>query len=152
MADPISNPPTLSGFVQWGQTVMGIPTTAMSPTDPGWNYAFQVATDLIPTSYFVNLPDIYTLCVYNCGGSLLIQFQQDYPGQTYWSDARAKFGVNNFVAGVINSASDSSTSEALAVGQGLQNLTLLDLQRIKDPYGRMAWAYLQSIGTLWGIS
>lgn len=152
MADPISNPPTLAGFVQWGQTVMGIPSTAMSPTDPGWAFAFQVATDSIPTSYFTNLPDIYTLAVYNWGGSLLIQFQQDYPGQTYWLNARANFGINNFVAGVITDSADSSTSQSFAIGHGLQDLTLLDLQRIKDPYGRTALSFLQQIGTLWGLS
>ena len=35
---------------------------------------------------------------------------------------------------------------------GLQNLTITDLQRIKDPYGRQAIAYMQSIGTLWGLT
>lgn len=152
MADPIVSPPTLSGFVSWAQAVMGIPTTALSPTDPGWNYAYTVAVDLVPTDFANTLPDIYTLTVYNYAGSLLLQFQQDYRGQTFFANARASYGINNFVPGVVTSAADSTTSESLAVGVGLQNLQLIDLQRIKDPYGRQALAYMQSIGTLWGLN
>ena len=121
MADPIVSPPTLDGFIAWAYAVMGIPTTAISPDDPGWNYAFIVAVDLVPTDFANTLKDIYTLTVYN-------------------------------YAGVVTSASDVSTSETLAVGQGLQNLGLLDLQRIKDPYGRQAVAYMQTLGTLWGLT
>ena len=152
MADPIVSPPTLQGFIAWAYAVMGIPTTAMSPDDPGWNYAFIVAVDLVPTDFAGTLSDIYTLTVYNYAGSQLLQFQQDYPGQDFFSVARKAYGINNFIAGVVTSASDVSTSETLAVGQGLQDLGLLDLQRIKDPYGRQAIAFMQTFGTLWGLS
>jgi hypothetical protein len=152
MADPIVSPPTLDGFIAWAYAVMGIPTTAMSPTDPGWNYAFVVAQDLVPDYFSGTLDDIYTLTVYNYAGSQLLQFQQDYNGQTFFADARQAYGINNFIAGVVNSASDVSTSETLAVGRGLQDLGLLDLQRIKDPYGRQAIAFMQTFGTLWGIN
>ena len=65
---------------------------------------------------------------------------------------RKNFGVNNFTAGVITSASDNGTAESMAVGMGLQNLTLTDLQRLKDPYGRQALSWMQDIGTLWGLT
>ncbi len=152
MASPIASTPTLDGFIAWAQAVMGIPTTAMSPTDPGWNYAFVVALDIVPTDFASMVPDIYTLTVYNWAGSQLLQFQQDYPGQNYFTQLRAKFGINNFVAGVINAAGDVSTHESLAVGHGLRDLSMLDLQRIKDPYGRVALSYMQQLGTLWGLS
>lgn len=152
MADPIVSPPTLQGFIAWAYAVMGIPTTAMSPDDPGWNYAYTVAVDLVPTDFANTLGDIYVLTVYNYAGSQLLQFQQDYEGQTFWQSARKDFGINNFVAGVVTSASDVSTSETLAVGRGLQDLGLLDLQRIKDPYGRQAVAFMQTLGTLWGLT
>lgn len=152
MASPIISPPSLNGFIAWAKWAMGIPTTAMAPDDPGWLYAFTVAQDLVPTDLASGLPDIYTLTVYNFGGSLLIQWQQDYPGQTFWEDARKQFGVSSFTAGVIESASDVTTSESLAIGEGLKNLTLMDLQRIKDPYGRQALAYMQALGTCWGLS
>lgn len=150
MADPITSPPTLAGFIAWSRAVMGLPTTAISDNDPGYAYAFQVAQDLVPDGMGIN--DIYTLTVYNWAGSTLLQFQQDYPGQTVFSQARQAYGINNFTPGVVSSASDVSTSETLAVGKGLQNLDLLSLQRIKDPYGRQAIAYMQALGTLWGLT
>jgi len=152
MADPIVSPPSLNGFITWAQNVMGIPTSAMPQNDPGWNYAYVVALDIVPTDFAATIPDIYTLTVYNWAGSQVLQFQQDQPGQTYFATLRAQFGINNFVAGVINSAGDVSTNEALSVGHGLRDLSLLDLQRIKDPYGRVALSYMQQLGTLWGLS
>lgn len=147
----IENPPTLTGFIAWTRTVMGIPTTVMADNNPGFEYAFSVAKDMIPLD-LNKVPNIYTLTVYNWGGSLLIQFQQDPTGFTFFTDARKSYGVNSFTAGVIEHAADASTSESMAIGQGLKNLDILSLQRIKDPYGRQAVAYMQSIGTLWGLS
>ena len=152
MTSPIENTPTLAGFVEWAYAVMGIPTTAMSPTDPGWGFAFAVAKDIVPMDFACLAPGIYTLTVYNWAGSQLLQFQQDYQGQNYFTQLRAKFGISNFVAGVINSAGDLNTHESLSIGKGLQNLDLLSLQRLKDPYGRTAIAYMQQLGTLWGIT
>jgi len=150
MADPIVSPPSLAGFIAWAYAVMRIPTTAMSPDDPGWNYAYTISEDIVPVGFFSS--DIYTLTVYNWAGSQLLQFQQDYQGQTYFTQLRAQFGINNFVAGVVNAAGDVSTHESLAVGHGLRDLSLLDLQAIKDPYGRRALSYMQQIGTLWGLN
>jgi len=152
MSDPITSPPTLAGFVAWSQAVMGLNSVVISPTDQGYAYAFQIALDIVPKDFANTVPDIYTLTVYNWGGSQLIQWQQDYAGQTFFADARQAYGMNNFVAGVISSASDVSTSETLTIGKGLQNLQLLDLQAIKDPYGRQALAFMQTIGTLWGLT
>lgn len=151
MASPIESPPTLAGFIAWTRAVMGIPTTVMADDNLGYTYAFQIAKDMVPLD-LNKIPDIYTLTVYNWGGSNLIQFQQDPVGQTFFADARKSYGVNSFVAGVVNHAADSTTSEALTIGKGLQNLSLIDLQKLKDPYGRQALAYMMSIGTLWGLS
>lgn len=131
---------------------MGLTTIVIADTDIGYSYAYQVSLDLVPMDFSVLAPDIYTLAVYNMAGSNLLQWQQDIPGQTFFADARASYGINNFVAGVINSAADSTTSEALSVGKGLQNLDLISLQAIKNPYGRQAIAFMQSLGTLWGLT
>lgn len=147
----IANPPTLAGFIAWTRAVMGIPTTVMADSDPGFENAFLIAKDLVPLD-LGKVPNIYTLTVYNWAGSLLIQFQSDPTGFTFFTDARKAYGVNSFTAGVIEHASDSSTAESMAIGQGLKNLDILSLQRIKDPYGRQAVAYMQSIGTLWGLT
>jgi hypothetical protein len=151
MSNPIT-PPSLAGFIAWTRAVMGIPTTAIADNDVGYQYAYQVALDLVPLDLNVLSPDIYTLTVYNMGGSNLLQWQQDYVGQTFFADARKAYGINNFVAGVVTGAGDVSTNESLAVGKGLQNLDLISLQAIKNPYGRQAIAFMQSLGTLWGLN
>ena len=152
MTTPITPPPTLAGYIAWTRDVMGIPTIAIPDNDVGYETSYNVALELIPLTLNEMSPLIYTLTVYNWAGSNLLQFQQDIVGQTFFADLRKGFGINSFVAGVINSASDTGTSESLSVGQGLQNLDMLSLQRIKDPYGRQAVAYMQSIGTLWGLT
>lgn len=131
---------------------MGITSTYMSPTDAGWNNAYCIAIELIPLRMQRISPVIYTLCVYNWAGSQLLQYQQDIAGQSFFKNARKGFGIDSFVPGVITEGHDESTGQSMAVGAGLQNLTLNDLQRIKDPYGRQALAYLQDLGPLWGMS
>ena len=152
MTDPIDTVPTLAGFIAWSRVAMGIPTTAIADDAPGYAAAYQVAIAVVPTDYAATEGAIYTLTVYNWAGSQLIQFQHDIRGQSFFEDARRAFGVNSFVAGVVNSASDEGTSESLTIGKGLQNLSLMDMQRLKDPYGRQALAFMQTFGTLWGLS
>lgn len=144
--------PTLAGFTAWIYAVMGIPLAALPNTDPGIATAYDFAIEMVPPYMATLSPTIYTATVYNWGGSQLLQWQQDQPGQTYFAQARQAFGINNFVAGVVLSASDNGTSESMQIGQGLSNLDLVSLQRIKDPYGRQAIAYLQQLGTLWGLT
>ena len=108
MADPISNPPTLAGYIAWSRVVMGLPTTAISDNDPGYVYSFQIAQDVVPDELNSAVPDIYTLTVYNWAGSTLLQFQQDYPGQTVFTAARQAYGINNFAAGVVRSEEHTS--------------------------------------------
>jgi hypothetical protein len=152
MTNPIVYPPTLEGFIAFTRTTMGIPLTAIFDTDPGYAISYQVALDLVPLDFARSSPDIYTLTVYNFAGSQLLQTQPDAPGQTYFAEVRKAYGINSFVAGVIDTSADSTTSQHMLVGQGLQNLSIMDLQRLKDPYGRQALAYMQAIGTLWGLT
>lgn len=144
--------PTIAGFEAWCRAVMGITTTAMPVNDPGFTYAFTFANSLVPAYMSCIDPTIYTATVYNLGGSNVLQYQQDQTGQTFFTTARASYGINSFVAGVISSSGDEATSDTFAVGHGLQNLDLISLQAIKNPYGRQAMAYLQAMGTVWGSS
>ena len=148
---PIAATPSVTDFQVWAAATMGLTTTVIPSNDPGYSFAFQVAQDLVPYDLMA-IPDIYTLCVYNYAGSLLLQNQQDQAGQTFFANARTAYGINSFVAGVINGSNDVSTGQTLSVGKGLQNLDLNSLQLLKDPYGRQALTYMQMIGTLWGLS
>jgi len=144
--------PTLSGFVNFCRNVVGISVIEMPDGDAGFLNSYTVALEWIPINISDYSPTLYTLAVYNWGASLLIQFQQDQVGQVFFTNARSSFGVNNFMAGVINYASNDATNQSMTVGKGLSNMTLTDLQRVKDPYGRQALAILQDLGTLWGMT
>lgn len=97
-------------------------------------------------------PSIYELAVYNLGGDMLINFAADQPGQTFFAAARASYGINSFVAGVVGASADESTSESLVVPEAMKNLTLQNLQNLKTPYGRQYLYYAQAFGTMWGLT
>ena len=144
--------PTVAGFTAWAQAVMGITTAVMPSNDPGWADAFSFAQQWVPMDINGYAPQMYTACVYNYAGSLLLQYQQDQTGQNFFVNARKQFGITNFLPGVISTASNEATSETSTVGDGLKNLQAIDLLRVKDPYGRQAVAIMQSTGTLWGLN
>jgi len=144
--------PTLAGFEAYCRNPVGITTDVMPLNDPGFALWLAIALEWIPCELQQVSATLYTYCVYNWGVSVLLQFQQDQTGQTYFADKRATFGIYNLLAGVISGTADESTSTSLTVGKGMSNLSLQDLQRIKDPYGRDAIATLMEMGTLWGLT
>lgn len=72
--------------------------------------------------------------------------------EIYFSSARVKFNLTGFVAGVISSSSDVSTSESILNPDFMTGLTMGNLQNLKTPYGRAYLAIAQDYGTLWGVS
>ena len=144
--------PTLAGFTTFCRDIVGISIAAMPDNDPGFQQALDYANEWIPNQLAVYSPALYTAAIYNWAASLLIQFQPDQSGQVFFVNARKSFGIGNFVPGVISSASNEATSQSMTVGKGLSNMSLTDMQRVKDPYGRNALAILMDLGTLWGLS
>ena len=124
----------------------------MPEDDAGFQLALDYSVLWIPLNLNVYSPALYTNAVYNWAASFLIQYQQDQSGQVFFTNARSSFGINNFMAGVINYASNDATNQSMTVGKGLQDMSLTDLQRVKDPYGRAALAILQDLSTLWGLT
>ena len=149
MADQI---PTLEGYTAFCRNVVGITANVMPDDDPGFADTLLFAQQWIPETLRCLACYLYTAAVYNWGVSLIIQYQGDQAGQVFFRDARAGYGVNNLVPGVISSTADESTSTTLTVGRALSNLSLMDLQRAKDPYGRQALSILMDMGPLWGLS
>lgn len=144
--------PSLAGFITWARTAIGV-TTAQLPDDSVWFvYAYNVAIEIVYTQINCVSPTIYTLAVYNLAGDNLINFAQDVPPSTFFADARKNFLIYSFVAGVITSSADQSTSQSLGVPESLKNLTLGNLQNLKTPWGRAYLAFAQDMGTLWGLS
>jgi hypothetical protein len=144
--------PTLAGFIAWMQDVVQVPTSALPSNSPVIPIAYGVALDLCLTGIQAISQDIYTLCVYNLAMDNLINYAPDQTGQTYFQDLRKQFGINNFVAGVVQSTSDESTSTSYAVSEDLKNLSLADLMYLKTPYGRLYMSYAMRLGPLWGMS
>ena len=158
MTDVLPTTPSLEGFIQFCRTVVGIPTAVLPDDSIQFPIAYETALEWVPVEY-LNLmsPKMATLCVYNWGASVLINWGQDNPdaeppNNRFFTTARSSYGINNFVAGVIEEAADQNTSEKIAVPDSLKNLSLADLQRLRDPFGRVALSIMQSIGTLWGLT
>lgn len=149
--------PTIANFLIFIRNVMGINTTVLPDASPSIAYAFNIAM-AICNPLFANIytPSgsftLYELAVYNLGGSNLINFAPDQAGQTYFTDLRTTLDIAGFKAGVVASAADQGTSDALTVPKALEALTLADLQYLKDPYGRQYLALAQKFGTLWGLT
>jgi hypothetical protein len=151
--------PTLAGFIAWAQTAMGITTDILPADSLFFVWAYNVAFEIVDTNWAGISPNIYMLMVYNLGGSNLINFAQDGPdapifknGQPFFEYYRTKFNILGEVTGVINSASDQGTSSGLTIPAALQNLTLADLQYLKDSWGRTYLQFAQRQGSQWGVS
>ena len=144
--------PTEAGFVLFCRDVAGITTTVMPDGDPGFDYAYAFALQWIPQTLNCVSGIMYTAAIYNWGVSLIIEFQADQSGQTFFTDLRKQFGTSNFVPGVISTTADQATSDGLTIGTALSNMNLEDLQRVKDPFGRRALSILSATGPMWGLS
>jgi hypothetical protein len=156
--------PTLAGFNVFVRTVMGINTTVLPVGTPAITYAYNVAIMITNPEIGagIGVPtgsdwSIYALAVYNLAGDRLIRFAPDQSNQTYFATLRGPiadggYGLNSFAAGVVQAASDEATSDSLAVPDALKQLSIMDLQMLKTPWGLQYLAFAQDTGTLWGMS
>lgn len=149
--------PTLAGFLAWVYATMGVPTSVINITTPALTYAFNFSVAIvnidfqaIPVGPPPSTDTLYEFMVYLLGGSNLINWAQDTAPSTYWTDLRAALKINSFIPGWVSSSADQGTSEAMTVPEFFKNLTLSDLQLMKDPYGRQYLAFAQKYGDMWG--
>ena len=152
--------PTLAGFQWFVASIMGIGTAVLPADAPviAWVFGIALATvnpqlQTVPAA-MPGGPSIYVQAVYNLAGDLLLNFAPDQPGQTYFETQRGQAGLNlnNFQAGVVNTAGDQGTSGGLTVPDQFSGLTIADLQNLKTPYGRTYLGIAQSVGTLVGLT
>jgi hypothetical protein len=155
--------PTLAGFGAFITNVMAIDPLLLPSDSPVIGYAFQAALGIVnPVLLSVCLPavvggppasTVFALAVYNLAGSQLLQFAQDQPERTFFAETRTSLGLDKFSPGVVSSFADSTTSTALLNPEFMKNLTLQNLQNLRDPYGRQALAFMQDYGpTIWASS
>lgn len=144
--------PTLSGFLVFIRTVMGVPVSALPDDSVDIANALAVALEIANTGLNEVSSLIYTLAVYNLAGDNLINYANDQVGQTYFAQLRQNWNITGFIAGVISGSSDESTSQTILTPEAMKGLMLADLQNLKTPYGRQYLAFAQSYGSLWGLS
>ncbi len=158
----LTPPPTQAGFLTFIRTQMGIDTTTLPDASGYITTAYAVALEIVNPAICAASALIYTICVYNLGGSNLINFAQDLPGAPdvpgsnpplpFFASARNTYGINTFLAGVVQASADESTSQTLMVPEVFKTYSLSDLALAKDPYGRTYLRYAQEYGLLWGLT
>jgi hypothetical protein len=164
--------PTLAGFQCWVQNIMGVPSDVYATSLPFVTMAYCVAISLVNPQLAIisnlggtdcsNGPSIYAFAVYNLGGSNLINYAQDAPfapnvpgsdpPAPYWQYLRQKFNTYSFTPGLTQSAHDESTGSSIWILNTFKDITLANLQQLKDPWGRAYLGIAQSWGTVWGLS
>ena len=144
--------PTLAGYVTFLRGTVGINTTVLPDTSSYIEWSYQMSTNLVwqVLKYLPTPPDqfLYTQAVYNLATDFLISNATDQPGSTYFADYQRKYNLRAFVGGVIQSASDETTSSNMVVPKQFDALTIQNLQSLKTPYGRMYLSIVQSLGSL----
>jgi hypothetical protein len=153
--------PTFAGFQWFVQVYMAVPPQAM-PDITVLQACFDQAENLAyyglqtipsqPTS-----PSIYAFAVYNLAAAILAQVAMDDPNapppyNTYWANLQQQAGLNNFVAGLINSAADQGTSDGLYILPQLAGMTLFNLQLTKTPWGQQYLVFSGQWGMIWGLT
>lgn len=156
-----SGGPTFEGYLWFVSAKMGIPSEVM-PSQAALQVAYDQALNLayvglasIPSQ--PTTPNLYAFAVYNLACAIMLECAFDDPNlpepyNTYWEDLRNKLGLNSFTYGLVNSAADQGTSESMYIPDIIKNMTLLDLQLAKSPWGRMYLMIAGEWGSLWGIT
>jgi hypothetical protein len=158
-----TNQPTLAGFQAFIADVMGIDPLYLPSGSPAIPMAYQVALTIVsqqlayvPTRTQPGMaagPSIYALAVYNLAGSNIINFASDQPGRTYFQAKRERLGIGKFTPGVVAGTSDQGSATSLLNQEFMKNLTLANLQNLKDEYGRQYLMFAQLAGpTIWGLT
>jgi len=159
--------PTIAGFQQFLYSIVGVPANALPTDAPIIGYAFDYALSTVNVQLCAAWSPPggwtpYQRAVYNLAADILINWAIDPvdeppynigpPPLQYFAWLRARYGVNQFVAGVVNSSSDEGTSQSLTVPKAFEGLSISQLSNLKTPYGREYLALAQDVGTMWGMA
>jgi len=144
--------PTLIGYNDFLRNIVGINTAVLPVNTPviewSYNMAINLCSDIL--TVIPNSPSqfLYTTAVYNLATDTLLTFAQDQPGLEFFQKYQQQYQLRAFVPGVVQTASDESTSTGMLVPDAFKGLTIQNLQNLKTPYGREYLAIAQSIGSL----
>lgn len=144
--------PTLQGFQNFVTNVMQIPETAL-PVGSEWiAEAFHISKEIVLCQIRGISRLLYREAVYNLAASILIQYCPDQPGYTFFADYRKSHGIGAFTPGVITNSYDNGTGQSWLTPDFMKNLTLADLDNLKNPYGLAYLKIAQSYGAIWGLT
>jgi hypothetical protein len=159
---PITPPPTPAGFLAFVRGQMGVNSTILPDASDYISTAYAVALEIVNPDLNTASALIYTLCVYNLAASNILNFAQDDPSAPdvpgsappapYFANLRNSYGINTFVAGVVQSTADQGTSMSLLTPDVFKTFSMNDLALLKDPFGRTYLRYAQEYGLLWGLT
>lgn len=153
---PFSPPPwcapNLTDYTTFLYTVVEIPPMQLPATSPVIPMSLSIACETVNCTLMV-VPTLYTLAVYNLAADRLINYAPNQDTQTYFTDLRCKFRLNEVSVGVPSATADQGTSAGILNPEFMKTMTLLDLQTLKTPYGREYMSIALSYGpNVWGLS
>lgn len=144
--------PTLAGYIEFLRDIVQIPVSVLPDSSPYIQLSYDLSKEIVYEGFNCISSVLYTNGVYNLATDILINIAQDTPPSTFWTDLREKYGINAFVAGVIQSSADENTSQSLVVPEFFKELTMSNLMNMKTPWGRAYLALAQQWGSIWGLS
>jgi hypothetical protein len=148
----------LASFLWFIRNIMGITTDQLPDASGFIPYALTTALQYVSDQINNYSPLLYTQALNNFAGDWLINYAPDNASatvpanKTFFTTTRTGYKINNFSVGIVQSAADESTSDALTVPDFVKGLTMQNLQQIKTPYGRQYMAITQELGPVWGMS
>ena len=138
---------SLSGFIDFVRTI-GISADQVPDNSSSISSSYIGSVEWVNPDIETVMPQSYQDAVYNLAASFLV----NYGTESALADVREKLKLNDFTAGVITGASDNATSAQRLVPDFFKDLSLADLQMLKDPWGRRYLMIAQQFGSLWGLS
>jgi len=137
-----------AGFLAFIRSDMKISEADLPDDSPSIDMAYGAAVEWVNFYLICALPNLYAVAVYNLAASFLV----NYGSEDVFSSLRESLSLNNLQVGVIESASDNATSASRLVPDFFKDLSLSDLQMLRDPWGRRYLMIAQQFGSLWGLT
>jgi hypothetical protein len=159
---------TLAGFITFVTNVLRPPAPFDPTTDPAMEFAFNFAVQWVLTD-LVNVPGVvgapltmYQIAVNNLAADTLINIaidpngapivQNSEPPLPFWAFLRQKYNILSFIPGIVQSSGDVSTNVGYMVPKSFENYSVMDLQNLKTPFGRVYLSIAGAWGPVWGLS
>lgn len=159
--------PTFAGFLNFVRVFMSIGTGVLPDDSPFLQPAYDSSITLVNVDMALvpsprTSPSFYATAVYNLAGDFLVNIAQDQPDAPnvpgsappapYFRWLRQTLNLNSFVGGVITASNDETTGESMTMPDFVKQLTMMDLQTLKTPWGRAYMAAAQQYGYIVGIN